>query len=147
MNELKSLIRGTLIDVACIGAMVMQVQNPVTYWDFLGGIGYFLQCVFIWMGLLIMPPILFVMRAMHHLQQHDPQVIIRVSNVDKAQAAFARLQESSQMYRKLVTGRELVFCTVFAGMDWWWLAVGNLVTLGLLRLVWSAPKLQLSSTT
>jgi hypothetical protein len=134
-KELKILGRGIGFDGAAIGCMLMQAFNPGTYWDYLGNVGYFVQAAAIWFGVLMLPLILVA----HAVVRDLPQA--RTDKEQKFVDMMAQVQSRSKLYRLSTTTKEFVICLLFAAMGWGWLAMGNLLALFLMSMVWGSTKL------
>jgi hypothetical protein len=133
-KELKILGRGIGFDGAAIACMLMQAFNPGTYWDYLGNAGYFVQAAAIWFGLLILPLVLVA----HGMIRDLPQV--RTDKEQKFVELMVQVQSRSKLYRQCTFAKEFGICLLFAGMGWGWLAMGNLLALFLMSMVWSSAK-------
>jgi hypothetical protein len=136
MKEPLKFATGLVVDCACIGAMVMQVMHPGTYWDYLGNAGSFLQGVFIWTGVFIIPLVLSVAGTMRERTRPFTDAEVKLAQ------SINDMQIASKAYRYGVLVRELAFCLLFSSMGWIWYAAGNLLALYLLDMLWSSPKVQ-----
>lgn len=134
MKELKAILIGLLVDGACIAAMVMQVHNPATYWDFLGGVGYFFQAASIWIGGVFCLMFMTVGLMLRDLPRPrtDPE--------QKAAEALEKFTNRSMIFKQWVTVKELVIAAIYAGMGWYWLAAGTVICLLLVKQAWYSCK-------